>query len=56
MNDPDCIRWWGLTACPTAAVPEVLESVDHVCSPGPEDSGPGLAFCGKTNIIVSESK
>lgn len=32
VNDLDCIRWCGLTACPADAVPEVLEAVDYVCS------------------------
>lgn len=31
VNDLDCIRWCGCTACPADAVPEVLEKVDYVC-------------------------
>ena len=31
VNDLDCIRWCGFTACPADAVPEVLEKVDYVC-------------------------
>ena len=31
VNDLDCIRWCGCTACPADAVPEVLEAVDYVC-------------------------
>ena len=32
LNDLDCIRYCGLTACPADAVPEVLKAVDYVCS------------------------
>ena len=32
LNDLDCIRYCGLTACPADAVPEVLKVVDYVCS------------------------
>ena len=31
VNDLDCIRWCGCTACPADAVPEVLDAVDYVC-------------------------
>lgn len=31
VNDLDCIRYCGYTACPADAVPEVLEAVDYVC-------------------------
>lgn len=31
VNDLECIRWCGRTACPADAVPEVLEAVDYVC-------------------------
>ena len=31
VNDLDCIRLCGCTACPADAVPEVLEAVDYVC-------------------------
>ena len=31
VNDLDCIRCCGYTACPADAVPEVLEAVDYVC-------------------------
>lgn len=31
VNDLDCIRWCGYTACPADAVPEVLVAVDYVC-------------------------
>lgn len=32
LNDLDCIRWCGLTACPADAVPAVRENVQYVCS------------------------
>ena len=32
INDLDCIRWCGLTACPADAVPAVHEAVKYVCS------------------------
>ena len=32
LNDLDCIRWCGLTACPADAVPAVRETVQYVCS------------------------
>ena len=38
VNDLDCIRWCGCTACPADAVPEVLEKVDYVCK---RDGGRG---------------
>lgn len=31
LNDLDCIRYCGYTACPADAVPEVQEAVDYVC-------------------------
>jgi 3-deoxy-D-manno-octulosonate 8-phosphate phosphatase (KDO 8-P phosphatase) len=31
LNDLDCIRYCGHTACPADAVPEVLRSVDYIC-------------------------
>lgn len=31
VNDLDCIRWCGHSACPADAVPEVLEAVGYVC-------------------------
>lgn len=31
VNDLDCIRYCGYTACPADAVPEVLGAVDYVC-------------------------
>lgn len=31
VNDLDCIRWCGCSACPADAVPEVLAAVDYVC-------------------------
>lgn len=34
VNDLDCIRYCGHTACPADAVPEVLEAVDYVCKRG----------------------
>lgn len=34
VNDLDCIRYCGYTACPADAVPEVLEAVDYVCKRG----------------------
>ena len=38
VNDLDCIRWCGCTACPADAVPEVLAAVDYVCK---RDGGRG---------------
>lgn len=38
LNDLECIRYCGLTACPGDAVPEVLEAVDYVCK---RDGGRG---------------
>lgn len=38
LNDLDCIRYCGCTACPADAVPEVLEAVDYVCQ---RDGGRG---------------
>lgn len=38
LNDLDCIRYCGCTACPGDAVPEVLEAVDYVCK---HDGGRG---------------
>lgn len=31
LNDLDCIRWCGLTACPADAVDSILSEVDYVC-------------------------
>ena len=31
VNDLDCIRYCGLTACPADAVPVVRKAVDYVC-------------------------
>lgn len=31
VNDLDCIRYCGYTACPADAVSEVLDAVDYVC-------------------------
>ena len=31
VNDLDCIRYCGLTACPADAMPEVAEKVDYIC-------------------------
>lgn len=31
VNDLDCIRWCGYTACPADAVTEVLSAVNYVC-------------------------
>ena len=46
VNDLDCIRWCGCTACPADAVPEVLTAVDYVCR---RDGGRGAVreFIGK---------
>ena len=46
VNDLDCIRWCGFTACPADAVPEVLAAVDYVCK---RDGGRGAVreFIGK---------
>ena len=30
-NDLECIRYCGISACPSDAVPEVLEAVSYVC-------------------------
>lgn len=38
VNDLDCIRYCGYSACPADAVPEVLEAVDYVCN---RDGGRG---------------
>lgn len=38
VNDLDCIRYCGYSACPADAVPEVQEAVDYVCS---RDGGRG---------------
>lgn len=32
INDLDCIRYCGCTACPNDAAPEILPEVDYVCS------------------------
>jgi 3-deoxy-D-manno-octulosonate 8-phosphate phosphatase (KDO 8-P phosphatase) len=32
LNDLDCIRYCGHTACPADAVPEVLAAVNYVCT------------------------
>lgn len=31
LNDLDCIRYCGLTACPADAVSEILNAVEYVC-------------------------
>ena len=31
LNDLDCIRYCGYTACPADAVTELMETVDYVC-------------------------
>ena len=31
LNDLDCMKYCGISACPADAVPEVLEAVDYVC-------------------------
>lgn len=31
VNDLDCIRWCGCTACPSDAVPDVREAADYIC-------------------------
>ena len=38
VNDLDCIRYCGYTACPADAVCEVLDAVDYVCK---RDGGRG---------------
>lgn len=38
LNDLDCIRYCGYTACPADAVPEVLATVNYVCK---RDGGRG---------------
>lgn len=32
LNDLDCIRYCGMTACPVDALPEVQKAVDYICS------------------------
>lgn len=32
LNDLDCIRYCGITACPADAVPEVQNAVDYICN------------------------
>lgn len=32
LNDLDCIRFCGFSACPQDAIPEVKEAVNYVCS------------------------
>ena len=38
LNDLDCIRYCGLSACPADAVPTVIDEVDYVCN---RDGGRG---------------
>jgi len=38
LNDLDCIRFCGLSACPADAVEEVFEAVDYICK---HDGGKG---------------
>lgn len=38
LNDLDCIRYCGMTACPADAVLEVQKAVDYICS---HDGGRG---------------
>lgn len=38
LNDLECIRYCGYTACPADAVPEVLNAVDYICK---RDGGRG---------------
>lgn len=38
LNDLDCIRYCGVTACPADAVPEVQKVVDYICK---HDGGRG---------------
>ena len=38
LNDLDCIRYCGMTACPADAVPEVLDAVRYICK---HDGGRG---------------
>lgn len=38
LNDLDCIRYCGMTACPADAVPEVQNAVDYICN---HDGGRG---------------
>lgn len=49
LNDLECIRYCGYTACPADAVPDVLEAVDYVCK---RDGGRGAVreFIGKLLI------
>ena len=52
VNDLDCIRWCGLTACPADAVPAVRESVQHICG---RNGGTG-AVREFVDIFVSDGK
>lgn len=38
LNDLDCIKNCGMTACPADAIPEVLDAVDYTCK---HDGGRG---------------
>ena len=38
LNDLDCIKYCGMTACPADAIPEVLDAVDYTCK---HDGGRG---------------
>lgn len=52
VNDLDCIRWCGCTACPADAVPEVLDKVDYVCR---RDGGRG-AVREFIDCVIGERK
>jgi len=52
VNDLDCIRYCGLTACPGDAVPVVRNSVDYVC----ERNGGSGAVREFVDKFVGESK
>ena len=52
VNDLDCIRWCGCTACPADAVPEVLDNVDYVCR---RDGGRG-AVREFIDCVIGERK
>ena len=52
VNDLDCIRWCGCTACPADAVPEVLRAVGYVCR---RDGGRGAVREFIDRIILEET-
>lgn len=51
LNDLECIRYCGFSACPANAVPEVLDAVDFICK---RDGGQGAVreFIGNLQNII----